>query len=155
VYVDLTFFEELNRRFGAPGGGGPGEFAPAYVIAHEFGHHVQSVAGVNDAVRREQRADPSQANELSVRLELQADCLAGIWAHTAFEDGLLEPGDIEQGLDAAAAVGDDRIQQATQGRIDPESWTHGSSEQRQRWFTRGYESGDPAACDETFTTDDL
>ena len=155
VYVDLSFFQELNRRFGAPGTGGPGEFAPAYVIAHEFGHHIQNINGINSAVRREQQADPGQANELSVRLELQADCLAGVWGHTAFEDGLLEPGDIEQGLGAAAAVGDDRIQQATQGRINPESWTHGSSEQRQRWFSRGYESGNPAVCDETFTRNDL
>lgn len=155
VYMDLSFFEELNRRFGAPGTGGPGEFALAYVVAHEFGHHVQNVRGINEAVRREQKDDPSQANELSVRLELQADCLAGIWAHTAFEDGLLEPGDIERGLAAAAAVGDDRIQEVTQGRIDPESWTHGSSEQRQRWFMRGYESGDPEVCDETFTTNEL
>lgn len=155
VYVDLRFFEELSERFGAPGTGGPGEFAPAYVIAHEFGHHVQNLRGVNEAVRREQRANPEQANEWSVRQELQADCLAGIWAHTAFADGLLEPGDIEQGLGAAAAVGDDRIQQATQGRVNPESWTHGSSDQRQRWFARGYESGDPAVCDETFSAEDL
>lgn len=155
VYMDLTFFNELNQRFGAPGTGGPGEFAVAYVIAHEFGHHVQNVRGINEAVRREQQADPGQANELSVRLELQADCLAGVWGHTAFEDNLLEPGDIEQGLAAAAAVGDDRIQQATQGRINPESVTHGSSEQRQRWFSRGYESGDPAVCDETFTSNNL
>ena len=155
VYMDLTFFEELNRRFGAPGTGGPGEFALAYVVAHEFGHHVQNVRGINEAVRREQQANPEQANDLSVRLELQADCLAGIWAHTAFEDQLLEPGDIEQALGAAAAVGDDRIQERTQGRIHPESWTHGSSEQRQRWFSRGFESGDPAVCDETFTSNNL
>ncbi|MGI9659890.1 MAG: neutral zinc metallopeptidase, partial [Gaiellaceae bacterium] len=119
------------------------------------GHHIQNINGINAAVRREQQANPDQANQLSIRLELQADCLAGVWAFTAFEDGLLESGDVEQGLGAAAAVGDDRIQQATQGRVTPHNWTHGSSEQRQRWFSRGFESGDPAICDETFTTNDL
>ena len=155
VYVDLSFFDVLRQQFGAPGTGGPGEFAPAYSIAHEFGRHVQNIRGINQAVRREQQADPERTNELSVRVEPQADCLAGVWGHTAFEDGLLESGDVEQGLGAAAAVGDDRIQQRTQGRVTPHNWTHGSSEQRRPWFSRGFESGDPAVCDETFTSNDL
>jgi uncharacterized protein len=133
VYLDLSFFRELGDRFGARG-----DFAQAYVIAHEVGHHVQNVLDVMDRV--ENRED-------SIRLELQADCLAGVWAYTAERRGLLDPGDVQEGLDAAAAVGDDRIQQKTSGRIDPESWTHGSSEQRMKWFTRGMRDGDPAACD--------
>ena len=140
VYIDLGFFEELRTRFGAPG-----DFAQAYVIAHEFGHHVQNLLGVNESVRRRQQADPDAANELSVQLELQADCLAGVWGATARD--LLEPGDLEEGLRAAAAVGDDRIQESTTGRIEPESWTHGSAEQRSQWFRRGFDSGDPSACD--------
>jgi predicted metalloprotease len=147
VYVDLGFFRELERRFGAPG-----DFAQAYVIAHEFGHHVQTLLGVNEQVRREQQSDPGSANELSVRMELQADCLAGVWAHTAYRDRLLEEGDLEEGLNAAASVGDDRIQRQTSGRVDPESWTHGSSEQRVKWFRRGFDGGDPGACD-TFSGD--
>jgi uncharacterized protein len=148
VYLELGFFEELDRRFGAPG-----DFAQAYVIAHEVGHHVQALLGTNAAVLRESREDPSIANELSVRLELQADCFAGVWAASLVEaGGILEPGDVEEGLAAAAAVGDDRIQQQTQGRIDPESFTHGTSEQRATWFRRGMESGDPSACD-TFNED--
>ncbi|HLM33041.1 MAG TPA: neutral zinc metallopeptidase [Gaiellaceae bacterium] len=147
VYLDLEFFRELRDRFGAPG-----DFAQAYVIAHEFGHHVQNVIGVSEDVRREQQANPEQANELSVRLELQADCLAGVWAHSAFEENLLEPGDIEEGLAAAAAVGDDRIQEQATGRIDRESWTHGSSEQRTTWFRKGFDSGSSGACD-TFEGD--
>jgi predicted metalloprotease len=133
VYLDLSFFRELRDRFGASG-----DFAHAYVIAHEVGHHVQNVLNVMDRV--ENRED-------SIRLELQADCLAGVWGYTAEQRKLLEPGDVQEGLGAAAAVGDDRIQQRTQGRIDPESWTHGSAEQRMKWFTRGMNSGDPAACD--------
>ena len=133
VYIDLSFFRDLGDRFGAPG-----DFAQAYVIAHEVGHHVQNVLKVMDRV--ENRED-------SIRLELQADCLAGVWAYTAEQRGLLDPGDVQEGLDAAAAVGDDRIQQKSGGRIDPESWTHGSSEQRMRWFTRGMRDGDPGACD--------
>jgi len=147
VYLDLEFFRELRDRFGAPG-----DFAQAYVIAHEFGHHVQNLIGVSEDVRREQQAHPEQANELSVRLELQADCLAGVWAHSAFEENLLEPGDIEEGLAAAAAVGDDRIQQQATGQIDRESWTHGSSEQRTTWFRKGFDSGRSGACD-TFEGD--
>jgi predicted metalloprotease len=147
VYLDLGFFRELRDRFGAPG-----DFAQAYVIAHEFGHHVQNVLGIADDVRRGQQEHPDEANELSVRLELQADCLAGVWAHSAYQEGLLESGDLEEGLAAAAAVGDDRIQRETRGRIDPESWTHGSSEQRVGWFRRGYESGDLNSCN-TFKED--
>jgi hypothetical protein len=149
VYIDLGFFNELRERFGAPG-----DFAQAYVIAHEFGHHVQNVQGVSSAVDREQRSNPEDANELSVRLELQADCLAGVWGSAAAAEGLLEPGDLEEGLEAAAAVGDDRIQEQATGRIDRESWTHGSSEQRTRWFRKGFDSGDPNACD-TFSADSL
>jgi uncharacterized protein len=147
VYLDLGFFRELASRFGAPG-----DFAQAYVIAHEFGHHVQNVLGVNEQVRAAQRRNPDEANELSVRLELQADCLAGVWGHAAYRERLLESGDLEEGLAAAAAVGDDRIQRQATGRVDHESFTHGSSEQRTRWFTRGFESGDVNSCD-TFSGD--
>ena len=147
VYVDLSFFRELSQRFGAPG-----DFAQAYVIAHEFGHHVQNILGVSDDVNRQQQEDPASANELSVRLELQADCLAGVWAHSAYTQQLLEPGDLEEGLGAAAAVGDDRIQKQAGRRIDRESWTHGSSEQRQQWFNQGFRGGDPSSCD-TFQGD--
>lgn len=142
VYLDLNFFRELRDRFGAPG-----DFAQAYVIAHEFGHHVQNLLGVMDRVSQEQRSNPDDANELSVRLELQADCLAGVWAHSAYEQRILEDGDLEEGLRAAASVGDDRIQQRATGRIDRESFTHGSSEQRVAWFQRGFENGEIAACD--------
>jgi uncharacterized protein len=141
VYLDLGFFDELERRFGAQGG----DFAIAYVVAHEFGHHIQTVLGISGEVQRLSQEDPSRRNDLSVRQELQADCLAGVWAHSAASD--LEPGDIEEALSAAAAVGDDRIQQSTTGRIDPESWTHGSAEQRVDWFTTGYRSGDVNRCD--------
>ena len=133
VYLDLSFFRELRDRFGASG-----DFAHAYVIAHEVGHHVQNVLEILERV--ENRED-------AIRLELQADCLAGVWGYTAEKRGLLEPGDVQEGLDAAAAVGDDRIQQRTTGRVTPENWTHGSSEQRMKWFTRGMNKGDPAACD--------
>ena len=147
VYVDLSFFRELSERFGAPG-----DFARAYVLAHEVGHHVQNLLGVSADVNRAQQEDPESANELSVRLELQADCLAGVWAHAAYQKRLLEGGDLEEGLAAAAAVGDDRIQEQAGARIDRESWTHGSSEQRQEWFRKGFDSGDPTACD-TFEGD--
>jgi uncharacterized protein len=142
IYVDLSFFRELSERFGAPG-----DFARAYVLAHEAGHHVQNLLGVSGDVNRQQQEDPESANELSVRLELQADCLAGVWAHSAYQQQLLESGDLEEGLAAAAAVGDDRIQEQAGRRIDRESWTHGSSEQRQTWFRKGFDSGNPSACD--------
>lgn len=146
IYLDVDFFRDLRNRFGAPG-----DFALAYVVAHEFGHHIQHLMGITTQVNAEQRANPAGANELSIRLELQADCLAGVWAFTTYERRLLETGDFEEGLNAAAAVGDDRIQQQATGRIDPESWTHGSSEQRVNWFVTGFEQGDPDACD-TFST---
>ena len=149
MYLDLEFFRELRSRFGAPG-----DFAQAYVLAHEVGHHVQNVLGINGRVHREQQSDPDQANELSIRLELQADCLAGVWAFTTYERGILESGDLEEGLEAAAAVGDDRIQEQSGGRVTPENWTHGSSEQRVRWFKEGFENGDPNDCD-TFSVDEV
>jgi hypothetical protein len=143
VYIDLSFFNDLERRFGAPG-----DFAQAYVIAHEVGHHVQNLMGISAEVQSRQRSSSSQAdvNALSVALELQADCFAGVWGRHAAQSGLLEPGDLEEGMSAAAAIGDDRLQQQTQGRVVPESFTHGSSEQRVTWFKRGVESGDPDAC---------
>ncbi|HEU4489186.1 MAG TPA: neutral zinc metallopeptidase [Actinomycetota bacterium] len=149
IYLDINFFRDLRDRFGAPG-----DFALAYVVAHELGHHVQQLMGISTRVAAEQRADPSSANQLSIRLELQADCLAGVWAFTTYERRLLEEGDLEEGLNAAAAVGDDRIQQQATGMIDPESWTHGSSDQRVRWFSIGFEQGDPNACD-TFSATEL
>jgi hypothetical protein len=142
VYIDLGFFEELQSRFGAPG-----DFAQAYVLAHEIGHHVQNLLGISDQVHNAQRSGGSQANALSVRLELQADCFAGVWGHSAAQQGLLSEGDIEEGLGAAAAVGDDRIQRQATGRVNPESWTHGSSEQRMEWFRRGFGGGRADACD--------
>jgi predicted metalloprotease len=149
VYLDLSFFRELSRNFGAPG-----DFAQAYVVAHEVGHHVQNLLGVSDQVTRLQARAGSQeeVRELSVRLELQADCLAGVYGH--FDQQYLEPGDVEEGLRAAAAIGDDRIQRQSQGYTAPESWTHGSSEMRVRWLRKGLEAGDPSACD-TFKTSRL
>jgi hypothetical protein len=141
VYIDLAFFTELDRRFGAPG-----DFAQAYVLAHEVGHHVQTVTGIEGQVRQLQQQDPSRRNDLSVAMELQADCLAGIWAQSAYDQGDLDEGDIEEGLGAAAAVGDDRIQSSAGVDVNPETWTHGSSEQRMQWFLRGWDTGDPAAC---------
>ncbi|MDT6962152.1 MULTISPECIES: KPN_02809 family neutral zinc metallopeptidase [unclassified Cupriavidus] len=145
VYIDLSFYNELRQRFGASG-----DFAQAYVIAHEVGHHIQNLLGVSgkvDAARR--RMGEAQANQLSVRMELQADCLAGVWAATAqkMNQQLLEPGDIEEGLKAAAAIGDDRLQRQSQGYVVPEAFTHGSSEQRVRWLRQGLTSGDIRKCD--------
>jgi predicted metalloprotease len=142
VYIDLGFYEELQRRFGAPG-----DFAQAYVLAHEIGHHVQNVLGTEAQVRQARQSRADLANELSVRLELQADCYAGVWAHSTAQRDILEQGDVEEGLGAAAAVGDDRLQQMGGGRVVPESFTHGSSQQRQQWFRRGLETGRPEACD--------
>lgn len=142
VYLDLSFLKELEQRFKASG-----DFAPAYVIAHEIGHHVQNLTGVSEQVRRQQQKKPNEANDLSVRLELQADCLAGVWAYSTYERGLLERGDVEEGLAAAAAVGDDRLQKQAGAQVNPDTWTHGSSEQRQNWFTAGFKSGDPDKCD--------
>jgi len=142
VYIDLSFFDELDRRFGAPG-----DFAQAYVLAHEIGHHVQTLLGQSRRVRQAQGSDPSAANELSVRMELQADCYAGVWGHSTNQRKILESGDVEEGLAAAAAVGDDRIQKQARGYVTPESFTHGSSRQRMEWFKRGFESGDVGACD--------
>src|SRR5204862_7047096 len=138
VYLDLGFYQELSRRFGAPG-----DFAQAYVIAHEMGHHVQNLLGITGKVRR-------RDNAASVRLELQADCFAGVWGNSAAERKLLDPGDVEEGLRAAASVGDDRLQKMAGRRVTPESFTHGSAADRSRWFRRGMESGNLDACD-TFT----
>jgi predicted metalloprotease len=142
VYIDLGFYEDLHARFGAPG-----DFAQAYVIAHEVGHHVQHLLGIESAMRQASRQQPGRANSLSVALELQADCFAGIWGYSTARRDLLERGDVEEGLGAAAAVGDDRIQQRTTGEVRPESFTHGSSADRARWFRRGLESGQVNACD--------
>lgn len=150
VYIDLTFYQELDQRFGAPG-----DFAQAYVIAHEVGHHVQNLLGVGQRVDQlRQRASEVEANQLSVRQELQADCFAGVWGYhvnaAAAKGGgglQLEPGDVEEGLGAAAAIGDDRLQKASRGQVSPESWTHGSSEQRVSWLRRGLQSGRVDACD--------
>jgi predicted metalloprotease len=148
VYLDVGFFDELRRRFGASG-----DFAEAYVVAHEVGHHVQSVLGLDSQVRDLQSRSPSARNDLSVRLELQADCFAGVWAHATNKSGRasqgrmeLESGDLEEGLRAAAAIGDDRIQRMSTGRVFPEKFTHGTSEQRATWLRRGFETGDPDAC---------
>jgi predicted metalloprotease len=142
VYIDLGFYRELDSRFGAPG-----DFAQAYVIAHELGHHVQHLLGIDEKVRSAQQADPRRENELSIRLELQADCYAGLWGHSTSRRDLLEGGDVEEGLGAAAAVGDDRIQKMATGTVQPEKWTHGSSEMRTVWFRRGFDSGRFDSCD--------
>lgn len=143
VYLDLSFFRELDQRFGAPG-----DFAQAYVVAHEVGHHVQTLLGVSSQVNAARaRASEAQANALSVRQELQADCYAGVWGHHAGRTSWLEPGDVEEGLRAAAAIGDDRLQRQSQGYVVPESFTHGSSAERQQWLRRGLETGDIRQCD--------
>jgi predicted metalloprotease len=142
VYIDLGFFDELKERFGAPG-----EFAQAYVIAHELGHHVQKILGYERQVRRLQQANPESANRLSVALELQADCLAGVLGHSTSQRNLNNEQDVTEGLRAAAAVGDDRIQRMTRGYVSPESFTHGSSEQRTTWFRRGLQSGNLSSCE--------
>jgi uncharacterized protein len=147
IYLDLSFFRDLAQRFRAPG-----DFAQAYVVAHEYGHHIQTITGVSGQVEQASQENPEQRNALSVRVELQADCLAGVWGHSTFERGLLEQGDLEEGLTAAASVGDDRIQAETTGRISPETFTHGTAEQRAGWFKRGFDQGDASACD-TFAND--
>jgi predicted metalloprotease len=142
VYIDLGFYDELQQRFGAPG-----DFAQAYVLTHELGHHVQRLMGTEAKVREAQQRQPDAANDLSVRLELQADCYAGVWGHETAQRQVLESGDVEEGLAAAAAVGDDRIQRMSGQGVHPEAFTHGSSEQRTSWFRRGFESGRPEDCD--------
>ena len=142
VYLDLGFFDQLRDQFGAPG-----EFAQAYVIAHELGHHVQHLNGLDRQVRRLQQSDPQEANALSVRLELQADCYAGVFGHQLQDEKILDPGDIDDGLRAAASVGDDRLQQQETGHVNVDTFTHGSSAQRSSWFRKGFDSGDPKACD--------
>ncbi|MGH9185645.1 MAG: KPN_02809 family neutral zinc metallopeptidase, partial [Acidimicrobiales bacterium] len=155
VFIDLGFFRELATRFEAPG-----DFAQAYVIAHEFGHHVQNLLGTSGQVHDAQQANAENANELSIRLELQADCYAGAWGNSVKTgdvdagDVVLEEGDVGEGIAAATAVGDDRLQREATGRINQETWTHGSSEQRVHWFNVGFESGDPDDCD-TFSAADL
>lgn len=150
VYIDLSFFDELQRKLNAPG-----DFAQAYVIAHEVGHHVQHLLGTAERVDALRRRDPSQANALSVRMELQADCYAGLWARRADQARhILEEGDVEEGLNAASAIGDDTLQRRSQGYVVPDAFTHGSSAQRVRWFRRGLESGDVRQCD-TFSAAQL
>jgi uncharacterized protein len=148
VYLDLSFYREMQQHLGASG-----DFAWAYVIAHEVGHHVQRQLGTSEEVSRLEREHPGDANELSVRLELQADCYAGVWAQTVYAAGDLEAGDVQEAMTAAAAVGDDRLQREATGRVNPDSFTHGTSEQRQKWFDRGREGGQPSDCD-TFGADE-
>jgi predicted metalloprotease len=148
VYLDTAFFDELSRRFGAPG-----DFARAYVIAHEFGHHVQDTLGIMDSMQSQTQSDPSRTNDLSIRLELQADCLAGVWAHSIWASPdqadveSITEADVREALTAAAAVGDDRIQEQASGRIDRDSWTHGSADQRTTWFNNGFRGGTTDSCD--------
>jgi uncharacterized protein len=142
VYLDTRFFQSLEAQFGVTG-----DFAEAYVVAHEVGHHIQNLVGITSQVGAADQADPSNTNSLSVKVELQADCFAGVWAHSTYERKLLEPGDIEEALKAAQVVGDDFLARSSGTRIDPDSWTHGSSAQRKQWFTTGYEDGTPDACD--------
>jgi len=142
AYIDLGFYQELKQRFGAPG-----DFAQAYVLAHEIGHHVQNLMGIDDQVRQAQQRNPSNRNAHSVRMELQADCFAGIWGHATAQRQILEAGDVEEGLGAAAAIGDDRLQRMAGRSVSPESFTHGTSQQRVEWFRRGLETGSLEACD--------
>jgi predicted metalloprotease len=142
VYIDLAFYDELKTKFAAAG-----DFAQAYVIAHELGHHVQHILGTDAKMRQALQRNPDRANELSVKLELQADCFAGVWGHSTQQRNILQQGDIEEGLNAAASVGDDRIQQRTTGHVNTDSFTHGSSAQRTSWFKKGFDTGDPRACD--------
>ena len=143
VYLDLGFFDLLRKRFQAKGG----DFAEAYVVAHEYGHHVQKILGTDARVRSAQRSRPSQKNQLSVRLELQADCYAGLWGHSAYQNGKVAPEEVSQALDAASAIGDDRIQSQTRGVVRPESFTHGSSAERRKWFNEGMTTGERSRCD--------
>lgn len=142
VYIDLAFYDELQRRYGAAG-----DFAQAYVLAHEIGHHVQHLLGTDAEVRQAQQQNPGRANDLSVRMELQADCYAGVWGHSTQSRGKLSDGDIDEALAAAAAVGDDRIQQRSGARVNVDGFTHGSAAQRTEWFRKGFQSGDPRSCD--------
>ncbi|MFK3911950.1 neutral zinc metallopeptidase [Enterobacter cancerogenus] len=143
VYIDLSFYDDMKRKLGADG-----DFAQGYVIAHEVGHHVQKLLGIEPKVRQmQQNASQTEVNHLSVRMELQADCFAGVWCNSMQKQGVLEAGDLEEALNAAEAIGDDRLQQQSQGRVVPDSFTHGTSEQRYTWFKRGFDSGDPAQCD--------
>jgi predicted metalloprotease len=141
VYIDLGFFDELKQRFGAPG-----DFAQAYVLAHELGHHVQKLIGVEQKVHAAQQQNPRAANQLSEKLELQADCFAGVWGHSTEQRNLLDPGEVREGLNAAAAVGDDRLQRMAGRTVNPETFTHGSSQQRMDWFQKGFSTGDMKAC---------
>ena len=142
VYIDLSFYDDMNSKLGAEG-----DFAQGYVIAHEVGHHVQKLMGIEPKVREMQRnASEAEVNRLSVRMELQADCFAGVWGHSMQQQGVLEAGDLQEALNAAEAIGDDRLQQQSQGRVIPDSFTHGTSEQRYTWFKRGFDNGDPAQC---------
>jgi len=142
VYVDLSFFDQLEREFAAPG-----DFAQAYVLAHEIGHHVQNLLGTERAMRNAVQRSPAAGNQLSVAMELQADCYAGVWGYAAARTGILQAGDLDEGLSAAAAVGDDRLQKMQTGRVNAETFTHGSSADRRAWFRKGFESGDPRVCD--------
>ncbi|ELY5826937.1 neutral zinc metallopeptidase [Cronobacter turicensis] len=142
VYIDLSFYDEMKEKLGAGG-----DFAQGYVIAHEVGHHVQKLLGIEPKVRQlQQNASQTEVNRLSVRLELQADCFAGVWGNAMHKEGVLETGDLQEALNAAQAIGDDRLQQQSQGRVVPDSFTHGTSDQRYSWFKRGFDSGDPAQC---------
>ena len=149
VYLDLGFFREMEKKYGVKG-----DFSQAFVVAHELGHHIQNLTGVSAQVAQLSQQYPARANALSIRAELQADCYAGVWAHSTYTRGLLEPGDLDEALKAAATVGDDFLQKTATGSVQPEQWTHGSSAQRQKWLKIGYDKGDPAACD-TFAAKNL